>query len=410
VADLQQAVRAAEAAADPLALLLTLNEQTRLLSYLSDPARIDSATQAVELARRGDSRRHALPILAARQLFAVAHCQQGDARLGLAEGRQLIQDLEREFGPNHSRTAEAHHAFTAALYQCGLADEALASARRSMAIDEARHGPDSHPMRIARLGLGGMLVNEGLLDEGVPLLRRVRDEFIAHEGTTHPLTVVGINRVASGLTKAGCLAEAADRLAELRPLCDGDARAHDDWCHEQARWLRESDRPDEALVLLESIQARRLDTGVALTVAAWWELLGSVLVDAGRPSDAVPVLQRALSLYAERQPFGSVAIARAQMELARARLALGEADEAVPLLQKSLTYWREPGPPRAPVAETAGWLALAAHAAGDAVLAQQHARHALAGPWREEVARVVRLRSALSALLSGAGHDTGPGA
>jgi tetratricopeptide (TPR) repeat protein len=394
VDDLRQAVEHADASGDALELLLTLNEQTRVLGYVGHADRIASANRGMQAAARCDAQRHALPILQARQLFALGHCLQGDARAGLAEFASVIDHLERLLGPAHSRVCDARTAHSAALYQCGLAKEAIDCMRRSIAIEEQQGDTDTQALRLARMGLGGVLVNEGCDEEGLALLRQAMHECRRHEGMRHPLTITVLNRLVAALTKAGLLDEAARSLAELRALVESDARALDEWHFEQARWLRAVGRPAEALTVLSSIHERRLGTPSQLSVAAQWELLGGALGDAQRPAEAIEPLQKALAIYAGRQPHGSVGIARARLELGRARLDLGENDDAVRELREALQYWEVQAPASAPAAEAAGWLALAVHAAGDAQTARALALRAMQGPWRGG-AGASRLRGSL---------------
>ncbi len=90
-------------------------------------------------------------------------------------------------------------------------------------------------------------------------------------------------------------------------------------------------------------------------------------------------------------------IARAQVDLGRAHLALGDTAAAIRSLRDALAYWDRHGPERSPAAEAAGWLALALHAAGEHTAAQDHAKRAGRGEWRTEVDRISRLQQSLAA-------------
>lgn len=383
-----------------------MNEQTRLLAHLFLGERLASAERALAVARQCDPRRHALPILTARELFASASCFEGDARRGLDEFRAIVEDLEAALGPTHSRVAAAHNMRARAQYQCGDSEGALLSLQRCMAIEEAEHGPDTQQMRQGRAGMGGVLVNEGRHDEGLALLKRAYDEFATHEVPRHPMTRVALSRLIAGLLKAGCLGEAEQRLQELEGLgLDGQAQ-RDEWNEWQAQLLRSRGRVDEALALLEPMQQRRLASPMLHTRGTASAVLGALRVDAGRHADALEPLQRALEIFGGRHPFGSAALSRVQVDLGRVLLAQGDAASAVVQMRQALAYWDAHGPDRPLAAETAGWLALALHAAGEPGEAREAALRGFSGLRRSEVHRVASLRqSLLDAGLAPTGAD-----
>ena len=109
---------------------------------------------------------------------------------------------------------------------------------------------------------------------------------------------------------------------------------------------------------------------------------GEYLVALGRPKEAVPILQDALS-RADKTGTQSPLIAFPLTSLAKAWLALGRAEEARPLLEHALQL-REPGPDHLALAETRFALA---RALGDAEKDRSRA-HGLAVAARDAYAHV----------------------
>jgi tetratricopeptide (TPR) repeat protein/predicted Ser/Thr protein kinase len=404
LADARAATSCAEAGGDRLELLRALNEQTRLLAHMFQGERLASAERALVVARECDPRRHALPILTARELFASASCFEGDARRGLEEFRSIVADLEASLGPQHSRVSEAHNARAGAQYQCGDSEGALLSLQRCMAIEAAEHGPDTLSMRQGRAGMGGVLVNEGLHDEGLPLLRQAYGEFTAHEGPRHPITRVALSRLIAGLIKAGHLDEAEQQLQALASLGLDSQAKRDEWNEWQAQLLRSRGLVHEALALLEPMQQRRLASPMLHTRGVASGVLGALRVDVGQHAEAIEPLRRALDIFGGRHPYGSAAISRVQVDLGRALLAQGEAAAAVVQMRLALAYWDAHGPDRPPAAETSGWLALGLHAAGEPDEAREAGKRAFEGLRRTDLHRVAALRLSLieAGLAAGA--------
>jgi tetratricopeptide (TPR) repeat protein len=99
--------------------------------------------------------------------------------------------------------------------------------------------------------------------------------------------------------------------------------------------------------------------------------LGAIQVDLGRYQDAVETLERALALFHQRQSLPTPRRADATLALGRARLALGQIDEAFELLEAANAFWI--GFDAAPrwSGEAALWLGLAYRRSGRASEARQ---------------------------------------
>ncbi|MBP6764090.1 MAG: protein kinase [Rubrivivax sp.] len=399
LSSVRQAVTAAEVAAETCGdaglLLKALNEQTRMLAHQFQGERLASAQRAAEVAQRCDPRCQATDILVARETWASAECFEGDARRGLAEFGAIVEELEQRLGPSHTRVAAALNARAGAQYQCGHSAGAITSLRRCMAIEERLHGPDTQHMRMGRVGLGAVLVNEGQFDEGLALLRRASQEMRLQEGPQHPLARVSANRLIAGLLKAGELDEAERLLAERHAAGFASDAERDEWTELHAGLLRNRGKHDEALELLRPMQERRAHSPMLHTRAVAAAALGSTLADAGHHAEALQPLQTALDLFTQRHPLGSAALARVRTDLARARLALGDADIAVAELRRAMAYWDGLAPDVGPAAETSGWLALALHHAGEVARARACAERAVRGPRRPEVHRLALQHQAL---------------
>jgi len=395
--DLNEAAARAESCGDRLELLLTLNELTRLLCDLSQGELLAAAERALTVARECDPRRHAMPILTARELHASANCLEGDARRGLDDYGRIVEELEASLGPRHSRLAAALCGRGRAQYMCGDGEGALESMRRGMAIQEAEHGPDTQHMRIGRWNVGAVLVREGRAEEGLALLKQAFEEASAYDGPQHPLARMTLRHYVTDLIKAGFLEEADIRLQQWGQL-GGENEAERAGCQQaQAQLLRARGRGEEALGLLEPMLLQRMASPLLITRVVASTVLGGARMDAGRPAEALEPLGRALEILRGRHPFGSATIARVQVDMGRAQLALGNADAAVRVLREALAYWDDHGPDRPPANETAGWLALALHAAGEEDAAREAAARAACGEWRTEADRVAALRRSLAA-------------
>ncbi|WEV25185.1 BTAD domain-containing putative transcriptional regulator [Streptomyces sp. 71268] len=156
------------------------------------------------------------------------------------------------------------------------------------------------------------------------------------------------------LAEAEKLLELAERAYESDGNLSGLARV---WA-DRSRVLLSRGRPDQARELAEHAldiaeragrapsgapapSAGTLPTGRGLAVAHASHALGCALTADGRPSDALPALQRALDLFAGAGRYVAEASTRAR--IAEARLATGDAGTAVELANQAVATFDRHG-------------------------------------------------------------------
>ncbi len=204
----------------------------------------------------------------------------GDAAQAVAYQRRALAIGERELGGMHPDLASLRLNLGLALVDLGNKREAEGYLRRSLADREQLLGPDHPDVAESLEALGGILNDTGRAAEALAMQRRAVAIFEA-KMPGHGLTALCRGSLGETLRVLGRHEEA---LAEIRASLRGV----------------------EAFFGPEHVYA-------SLPLQA----LGALLVDSGRPAEALPPLERALAIR-ERQPVPRGWLDESRFALARA--------------------------------------------------------------------------------------------
>jgi tetratricopeptide (TPR) repeat protein len=183
---------------------------------------------------------------------------------------------------------------------------AIAVLERSRSLFEAKLGPNDEHVAYAVSELGVVAERQGRLDDALALIRQAEKVEIAAQGPDHPDVADYLEREASVLTSQG-------KLAETEPILTRAIAIY--------RGAYGSEHPRVAIGLgaLAQLQGRRDDYKGAL--ATWQDALaifehtlpadhpnltfalagiGDALTELGRPTEALPYLDRALAIRTSR--------------------------------------------------------------------------------------------------------------
>jgi len=244
--------------------------------------------------------------------------------------RSAMEMAERLYGPEHPEVLEARQEYAANLAALGRWDEAEELYRSSLVIAERSVGPDHQITARISDGLGGVLEDLGRYDESVTYQQVALEEKIRrHEGRDHAGVLSSLVAVGRTLALAGRTREAEDYLTQAESMAArlGSERSVYRISSERSRGLLAVQRGDFALAeehyllaieLADELLSRpshRFATGAKLEYA-------TMLMAAGRSSEAAAVLQEVEALLVERvgEPHPLVDEARALLRSARSSL------------------------------------------------------------------------------------------
>lgn len=205
----------------------------------------------------------------------------GDAVRAVDSQRRALAIGERELGEMHPDLASLRLNLGLALLDLGNRREAEAHLRRSLADREQLLGPDHPDVAESLEALGGLWIDTGRAAQALPMMRRAVAIFEA-KMPGHPLTALCRGTLGEALRVLGRHDEAA---AEYRAALRG---------------VETSFFGPEHIYVSLPLQG-----------------LGLLLVDRGRPAEALPPLERALEVR-ERQPVPRGWLEDTRFTLARA--------------------------------------------------------------------------------------------
>lgn len=208
----------------------------------------------------------------------------------------------------------------------------------------------------SRVGLASALANgsnDGPTEESLSLLREAVAIADRTGGNQHPVAIEARRELARQLSETGehdtAAKVAAEVVTALRIRFAGkDHRDLAGAINTQARVEGRARRFPEAAAFAEESVAmfRRLSEGVpSPDFAQALYNCGRFLRECGRTSDAIPILQEALTADIAIYGANHRDVAHDRMSLARALIAAGQPKEARPHVEQALaTFEREYGP------------------------------------------------------------------
>jgi CHAT domain-containing protein/tetratricopeptide (TPR) repeat protein len=237
---------------------------------------------------------------------------------------------EKALGPEHVDVARGLNNVSICLIELGRYAEARRALERSLHIMEAKKGPDHHDTSIVRNTLGVLLRRMGDYAEARKQFERIID-FQASHGGEEPIGT--LNNLAILLRDSGEMEKARDlheRVLEWTELRqDHPDRALYNLAYDLWR-LGDLER---ARVLAEQAleHRRRLLAGDPedLEASDPEVLLGSILTDSGRPSEAIGHFETGLEI--QKRLLGSLHpdVASSLVEYGRMQWTLGQEKEAL---------------------------------------------------------------------------------
>jgi tetratricopeptide (TPR) repeat protein len=278
--------------------------------------------QAVELRRRALGPQH-LDTLEAQHLLAKFLADKRDWEEAEKLSFDTWQARRRLLGPEHRDTLRSQQTYAGALLEGVNAEDAVPIEREVLQIRQRVLPPDDYDT-IDSLGtLAQVLIARGDLAEGEDYLRQALAGFkrIGYADKLDGITCA--KEIALARLQQGDSAEAVNVLEEVHPRAITNLG------------------PDHIMTLL--IQ----------------RVLARALAEEGQLDDAEALCKETLDprLHSSQERYGT---ARTQLTLGRVLVELGKPDEAAPLLEKALTFFREDAVTKLPrpylAAQAANWL------------------------------------------------------
>ena len=319
--------------------------------------RDDQKTTLAEAFHHG---RSALPV---RELFrwflgpAERLRQAAHWRLLVPLYEQLVPELERELGPEHSDITECLTNLAELLWHQGRFTEAEPLFRRVLAVNESTLGPEHRNLAVSLSNLAVLLENEGKYADAEPLYRRALAIEEKALGAEHPDLALDMCNLATLLSARGAYAEAES-------------------LHRRALAIRE-----------RTLGPEHLDVATNLTN------LATLLHKQGKYTDAERMNRRALAIREKMLGPEHPDAAANLYSLAVLLYVQGRYAEAEPLNRRALAIWEKTlGPEHRSVGYSLNNLAALLRAQGKYTEAESLCRRALAirekalGPKHADVA------------------------
>jgi len=211
----------------------------------------------------------------------------------------------RLFGERHPDVAHTLNHLGRLYYNMGDYDRAEPFARRAMALRADLYG-EKHVSTIASMGsLAGTLAARGDTGEAIDVLQQARDYLLEAVGPDHAYVGAISGRIASLHHTQGNLEAAESRFLEsiriYRLTSPGGNYRGSTVLVRYAEFLMDAGRPTEAVPHLEEAIQVAADTHSpdAWQVARTRSVLGQCLVDLGRPDEAAAHLTESVEILTD---------------------------------------------------------------------------------------------------------------
>jgi tetratricopeptide (TPR) repeat protein len=236
---------------------------------------------ALEMYRRAHGDRHPSVFTTLDALAQHIIRVRGDYRAAEPLVREALEGRRAVLGPASGQTALSLNSMARIMKNSGRPEEALALFREAAGALRSAYGPDHPFLAITEHDLGELLWERGERGEGEAAVRDALRINAAALGAAHASTIIVATTLAEFLNASQRCGEAEALLAPLLPAASSGSRT----------WR----------------------TGA--TLAAY----GAALLEAGRASEAEPVLRQAVEVLEAKAGPGSPRAKAARHELARAR-------------------------------------------------------------------------------------------
>ncbi len=246
----------------------------------------------------------------------------GELEKSIEYNRRALVAAERGLGPEHVTVGIAHRGIAQGRMNQGRYAEAIASFRRALSIYEAALGPGHVDLVTTLLSLGDALKGSGDLNGAVAVIERAREIAQKNLPPDHP-------EMASVLR----------RLAEVE-LAQGrmtDSRVH-------------FERSIE--ILEKAVGPQHPEVAMAFIGLGSWHLRK------GKFREALTLLEKARDIQ-DKSLGGHPFVSRTLMLMGRARLGMGQSEQAIPELERAVSLAQKEGAPPGTLEEARDALARA---------------------------------------------------
>lgn len=311
-----------------------------------------------------------------------ARVDLGEAHEGIAMLEAALEAQEHSLGPSHPELADTLNNLGSSYQNVGRFDESRAACTRGLELIVATRGPEHPRVGVLSLCLGDLEMQAGDWAAAEVAYERARDVMIAAKGPDHP-HIVHVHTALAGVAgNRGEFQVQLDHLSEARRIIARTRPPEDSLSMEiesaYAYVLREFGRHEDVLTIRQAVydvaaNAEPPDPQLGKHSTE----LGRALVAVGRADEAIPLLQRGLTLREEVLPDGHPHLAWALVGLGEGYLAAGDVHAALPHLRRALKIRRAAGAEAMRVGEAEFLLARALRRSGAEAEAEPLARAAL---------------------------------
>jgi tetratricopeptide (TPR) repeat protein len=337
---------------------------------------LEPAQRALALARQVYGKRAGTTLLYAQETYAAALGEEGDISQALSEMRAVLQQQTVLLGQDNMQVATTWGRLGGLQLRFGDPLAAVESMKKKLRIALVQSaGKPTGAIAIARLDLGDMLTNAHRYEEALSEWRQADLAYTALYGAGSDEARAARSGAAVALTRIGRLAEADAALSGVleQPF---HSTANQAFVKTRVGLLRSAQgRHAEARALLGDADiffANSPNWLRALSLAG----TGHVMLADGQLSESLERLQQAQTLLRQSQRNGSPDLAGICVDMARAHLALGHAEQAQAAAEEAVTFWSRFDPSHVEGGVALLWLARALAAGGHAPEAADAVRRA----------------------------------
>ncbi|MEO7056021.1 MAG: serine/threonine-protein kinase [Caldimonas sp.] len=294
------AFTAARPALPPLEGFYVWAQLANALNVNRQPGLADAARHALAMAHAVYGERITDNVLSARLLLAKGLANDGQDADALAALEAVYRDTVRLLGPEHPRLEAVGNFLGSARADAGDLDGAVAAYRVALAAGERNPGGSGGNRGIGHFVLGRALAGQHRDKEALGHFEASSRLLAAAVGPTSVFTLRSRSAAGLALARLGRLDAAAREFDALDAAAwSGPEKAQHDGRLAQLRSLQ--GRHDEAVALARSSLAGLGASASMIARARAESVLGQILVDAGRGTEAAAPLQDAVRLYREKQ-------------------------------------------------------------------------------------------------------------
>jgi eukaryotic-like serine/threonine-protein kinase len=326
VASAQSAVAALASAGRSPRKLDAINAWVSLanaLNFARRPGQVEAARRSLVLERELYGSRLTEPVLESRILLGQGLAREGQQAAALAEMAAVLDDAKRLLGPHHPKIEIIANLLGNARLEAGDSAGAVDAFSIALVVAESEADGDSGVRNgTAHYALASALAASRRDDEAVPHYDSGARLLRAAGGADAPLALRALSARALSLARLGRLDE-SDRA--FNALADAPYGGADKAVHAgREAVLRSLQGRHERAIALARTAVDGLNAYPSKIVRATASnILGTVLLAAGRPAEAIDPLREAVRLYAENQILISADHADSIAALTRAEAATG---------------------------------------------------------------------------------------